>query len=465
MAENDSNTPIGVNSGDDTKTRKTVRLHPSGVTPPRISREGIADPLSSRDTDTSNLEILDDTQTRRTVKIKPLAPPTSTGTIKLPIEGEDTNTRRTVVLKPMAAAGSEGENTNTRRTVVLRPQTNTGEDTHTRRTVVLKPVDNTENSGAAEVSDETVAVPKPAAVPKIPVPINPAPAAEVSDETVAVPKPAAAPEIPVPINPVPAAEVSDETVAVPKPKPAVTPGVELGGAAEDDDRTVKVKRPVAPPRIGPRPMGAPMPKGGISGLPRPGVPGAKPAVPAPAATAAPAAPAATAVDPESIKETVKLPQPPRPPVGAKPAPVSTAKPAAPVAPVSPAAPVTPAVPAPPVAPPPAAGAGIPGGKPETVAEKDDDEITLKPSSKNRGGGDKGDATSENAAEDTKDDNVKLPRGPKQSGENTASPLYLVLGIVTVVLMLAVTALTLTQYLDFEHKVKIYEHVPALPHAK
>ena len=49
--------------------------------------------------------------------------------------------------------------------------------------------------------------------------------------------------------------------------------------------------------------------------------------------------------------------------------------------------------------------------------------------------------------------------------NAASPLYLVLGLITLVLMLGVTALTLTQYLDFEQKIKIYEHVPGLPHAK
>ena len=430
MAENDSNTPIGVNSGDDTKTRKTVRLHPAGVTPPRIPREGIADPLSSRDTDTSNLEILEDTQTRRTVKIKPLAPPTSTGSIKLPIDGEDTNTRRTVVLKPMGGAGSEGENTNTRRTVVLRPQTNAGEDTNTRRTVVLKPAENVE---------------KPVV-----------PAVEVSDETVAVPKPAATPAVPVPINPAPAAEVSDETVAVPKPKPAVTPGVELGGAAaEEDDRTVKVKRPVAPPRIGPRPMGAPMPKGGIGGLPRPGVPGVKPAAPA-----TPAKPAAPAVDSESTKETVKLPQPPRPSVAAKPAPAAPA-PAAKPAPVS-AAPAPAAKPAPAVAPVSSQPLNAESSsKPESAAEEADDEITLAPSSKNKG---ESAQVVETGTEEKKKSTVTSSRAA-QPGDNSASPLYLVLGIITAVLMLAVTVLTLTQYLDLEHKVQIYEHVPALPQAK
>ena len=61
MAENESNMQNGVSSADDTKTRKTVRLRPSGTPLPKVPGEGIADPLSARDTDTSNLEILDDT--------------------------------------------------------------------------------------------------------------------------------------------------------------------------------------------------------------------------------------------------------------------------------------------------------------------------------------------------------------------------------------------------------------------
>ena len=53
----------------------------------------------------------------------------------------------------------------------------------------------------------------------------------------------------------------------------------------------------------------------------------------------------------------------------------------------------------------------------------------------------------------------------QEQDSVASPLFLVLGLLTLVLLLGITALTLTQYLDFEHKVQIYEHVPGLPHAK
>ena len=404
MAENESNVQNGVSSADDTKTRKTVRLRPSGTPLPKVPAEGISDPLSARDTDTSNLEILDDTQTRRTVKIKPLAPPTP-GAVKLPLDSENTNTRRTVVLRPQAT-GTDGENTNTRRTVVLRPAA-------------------------------------PAAAPAAPA----APAVEVSDETVAVAKPKPeAPAVPVPINPAPAAEVSDETVAVAKPKPAVTPGVDISAAGEDDDRTVKVKRPVAPPRIGPRPMGAPLPKGGIGA--RPGMPGLKPAPAAPAPAPAPAAPAA---DDESSKETVKLPQP------ARPAPAAAPK----VAPAPAAAPKPAPAPAPKPAPAPAAAP-----KPVEAEKKNDsadDEITIAPSEKAKK--EKPEAENANAGKNAEKNSRTSARNQTASVANSASPVYLVLGIITLILLLGVTAFTLTQYLDFEQKIQIYEHVPGLPHAK
>ena len=138
MAENDSNTPVGGFSPEDTKTRKTVRLHPAKA-PELISQERLADPLGARDTDTSNLEILDDTQTRRTVKIKPISPAGSSA-VKLPIDA-DTNTRKTVVLRPQA--GTDGANTNTRKTVMLRPTSGEGENTNTRKTVMLRPMKET----------------------------------------------------------------------------------------------------------------------------------------------------------------------------------------------------------------------------------------------------------------------------------------------------------------------------------
>ena len=173
-------------------------------------------------------------------------------------------------------------------------------------------------------------------------------------------------------------------------------------------------------------MGAPLPKGGIGA--RPGVPGLKPA--------APAAPAAAAD--ESSKETVKLPQPARPvpaaPAAPKPAP------AAPVAPKP--APAAPAVPAP-----------APAEKKNT---DDDDEITIAPSEKAK----KEPAAAENDAVEVKTVKNVDSTAAASAGKNSASPVYLILGIITLILLLGVTAFTLTQYLDFEQKIQIYEHANA-----
>ena len=130
----------GINE-DDTRTRKTVRLKSPSVTPSSIKLPAaapITDPMTGRDTDTGNLDVLADTQTRRTVKLKPLAPQkaantpiklqgasvtTTTTVTPIPASGMDTQTRKTVVLKPAAPAGIQldGANTQTRKTVVLRP--------------------------------------------------------------------------------------------------------------------------------------------------------------------------------------------------------------------------------------------------------------------------------------------------------------------------------------------------------
>ena len=160
---------------DDTRTRKTVRLKSPTVTPSSIKLPAaapIADPLTGRDTDTGNLDVLADTQTRRTVKLKPLAPQKAANTpIKLqgtgvtttttvtPVStsGENTQTRKTVMLKPAAPVGInlDGANTSSRKTVVLRPSVAPvsgvtvvpaaapapaeGDDTTTRKTVALHP--------------------------------------------------------------------------------------------------------------------------------------------------------------------------------------------------------------------------------------------------------------------------------------------------------------------------------------
>ena len=162
----------GINE-DDTRTRKTVRLKSPSVTPSSIKQPAAApipQPMTGIDTHTGNHDVLPDTQTRRTAKLKPLAPQkaantpiklqgagvtTTTTVTPIPASGMDTQTRKTVVLKPAAPAGIQldGANTQTRKTVVLRPSVAPAsglhvtpsapaadaEDTTTRKTVALHP--------------------------------------------------------------------------------------------------------------------------------------------------------------------------------------------------------------------------------------------------------------------------------------------------------------------------------------
>ena len=46
-----------------------------------------------------------------------------------------------------------------------------------------------------------------------------------------------------------------------------------------------------------------------------------------------------------------------------------------------------------------------------------------------------------------------------------SKLYLVLGLITLILLLGTAVFTVSQYLDYDHQVDIYQYIPGLPHAK
>ena len=232
--------------GNDTKTRKTVRLAPS-ITPasslklPEKENSGtaIADPLANRDTDTGNLEVLDDTQTRRTVKLKPIRPLGAGGPAAEPA-GENTNTRKSVVLKPASAPSVpvDGANTNTktRKTVVLKPASapsvplGGAENAETPKTVDLKPADSSNTN-----TRKTVVL-KPASAVNL-VQNTPAPA----------PAPAPAP-------------VDDATQPNTKIKPAPAAGISIEPVAApnlNDDRTVKIQRPN---RAALKPVATPVPE-------------------------------------------------------------------------------------------------------------------------------------------------------------------------------------------------------------
>jgi len=272
--------PAPVDNMDDTKTRKTVVLKPSIVVPPVVAPATatdsvktvvtkISDPLTGRDTDTGNLEIMADTQTRRTVKLKPIAPPpVNNEPIKIQsgsVSGENTQTRKTVVLKSSTVASptdvkvADGANTQTRKTVVLKTasvatpadvKVTDGENTQTRKTVVLK------SGSVASPADVKFS-------------------ANEVDDTVKIQRPVRPPLIP------PGQAPSAAASLIPPGKKTVViseePKVEDTNTAEM--KTVKLE----PPKL--RPSGAPPP---LSAGPAPRATGM--VTPAPKAAVAPAAP-------------------------------------------------------------------------------------------------------------------------------------------------------------------------------
>ena len=242
----DENKPLGAPDAQDTRTRKTVKLRSSA---PITQDIPVADPLTSRDTDTGNLEILDDTQTRKTLKLKPMTAGSPAPGPKLNLG--DTNTRKTVVLRPSGVAGAP-----------VVPQ-------------IPKP-------GVSIPGGVSVAAP----VNPVPASAVAAPKVEIDDQTAAVPRPAA----------------GAATVKLPGAAPA---------AAEDDDQTVKLKRSprLAPPTVPGAATRPPMGGDLKATVKLPARPGA-PAAPAPAAAPA-SAPAAAPKPPTAApKPPTAAPKPP-----------------------------------------------------------------------------------------------------------------------------------------------------------
>ena len=280
MAEDDIKINAGMDDGDDTKTRKTVRLKPSAMTPASIKLPTpgapIADPLTGRDTDTGNLEILEDTQTRRTVKLKPIAPQR---VVNQPIKLQGSEVPPAASAAPAAGAAVDGENTQTRKTVVLRPSAvtpasvklpgadpNSGTNTQTRKTLVLRP--SAVPPSSVKVGGQPAAPAAPAApAPKTFAAPKTSEEAAENDETIRISRPvkAKAPVDPgkktvmLPNQPgaVPVDNSSRKTVEMPPElldnstnKTVVMP-TDLSPAVEEDDKsTVKLpqpKKPAAPP--------------------------------------------------------------------------------------------------------------------------------------------------------------------------------------------------------------------------
>jgi hypothetical protein len=435
-------------SGMDTKTRKTVRLGVAqqGLTP--NTETVISDPLSGRDTDTSNLEILDDTQTRRTVKIKPIAA-TTRNTVKLnvdegatgaaPASAEDTQTRKTLVLKPLSsvttpqitpaapATASDAGATGTMRlkkpiprpmaTQTLQPSAPGSEVTQT-----LPPA-------PAPGTEKTITLTAPSAAKKTVEAVNDGDDTSTRKADVKKPEPQTITLTPPTAAPAEAVNDGDDTTT--RKAVAVTP---VAATAGNDDQTMKLARPQRP-----------------AIPPRPTVPGAAPAGAAPKIPALKPVPGKPAVPTAPAAKTVAVPGTqtlqPAPAAGSEKT-VTLAPGAAPTAGGEKTVTLAPgATPAPAPAP----------------EKKADDDLVLAPSMKEKK------AAEEKKAEEAdpkaylaaKKAAEKAMKAAK-AGENKPSAFYLVVALLTILAVAVCVLYTTVHYLDFEQKVKIYDKVSFVP---
>ena len=149
MADNTNTTDTGnIPKMEDTKTRKTLKLKPVVNNTEKDVAEPIVDPLTIRNTETGPLATMEDTRTRKTVKLKA----TKTGIITL--ENIPQAELKTVV-DPLTMRNTE--------TGPLGAMV----DTRTRKTVKLKPLKTA--SGGASTAGE-IPSPEPAVAEKAPEP-------------------------------------------------------------------------------------------------------------------------------------------------------------------------------------------------------------------------------------------------------------------------------------------------------
>ncbi len=265
-----------LNKLNDTRTRKTIKLKPTGPTPtvPVINIDSepvptestpISDVIAGRDTETGGLDRLNDTRTRKTVKLAPLSPP-GVPKITIGVPPAPSGTPAPISLKPVvappinlspvpapAAEAPSMTNTDTGSLQTLN-------DTNTRKTVKLSPAPLTP---APAINIATPAVePEPAMTntdtgslqmlddtkTRKAIKLSPTPVGPTTAETIVLTPP---PPPPVPVQqlkPITPPQALKPVVPVPAPVPAptmvLTPQPDDAApmpVAEDDD-TIKLQR-------------------------------------------------------------------------------------------------------------------------------------------------------------------------------------------------------------------------------
>lgn len=444
---------------------------------------GISDPLSKRDTDTGSLDRLDDTRTRKTIKLRPVASGQSPAKLAeaAPVAGkaeevtdplntrhtntgsfaklDDTRTRKTI---KMAPAGMKGEGDPEAKTIEIAVSSSVGEGDPEAKTIELSPADV--ETATVPVAKAAPAKGLPSLVPgveapkpKAPIPMPPKP----------IPVPAAAPK---PVSSEQPSTTSGKvdsmqdtrtrkTIKItpaPTPRPtvldateSVMPSVAPAKAISPAEKTIKL-RPSEGGSAPPAPV-APQSSAKDTIKLKPGAsapPMAKPPTPVPAL-----APASGTASPSAA--TVNL----------KPA-SQAAKPGAPTMPLKPAAPtLKPA--APPTtssAPPPAAP---PSGAPKLGVKAPTAPPTADASAAPEGEKKKGGLSVK------KDERAAAPAGPpraqkeqeelkgskkKGGGDNAPSLFYTIAGAFTLILILFSAFVSAAQYINLWEQERFEERV-------
>ncbi len=459
---------------------------------------GISDPLSNRETDTGNLEKLDDTRTRKTIKLRPIAsgtPAKYADAAAAPAEGEE-------VTDPLNQRHTNTGNleklddTRTRKTIKMTPggaaKPEVGTSDAEAKTIELKPI-KTEAPAPAPVAEEveTATVPVTKAKPTggglpnlIPdedkIQITPGPLKAVEDDKTRIMRPpvktplqapASAPAVtPKPASAAPAAEPvvptssgpmdaddtrTRKTIKIsPAPKSSVLEAAEsvmpsvAQAKALPPGQTIKL-RPSESGSAAPAPV-APQSTAKDTIKLKPGA-GASAAAPPAAAPAPSAAPAPASAPPSASTVALK--------------PAAPAKPAAPSVPLKPAAPsavnpgaatgakfgLKPAAPAsvPPAAtnPPPVSASG--------TGEKKKGGLSLK---KDESGGPKGPPAAEKEAEIMGDKDKKGRRKKPGGGAEGPSMFYTVSGFFTFMFLFASAYISTAHYINTWEQARFEEPV-------
>ncbi|MDD3155173.1 MAG: hypothetical protein PHS41_09920 [Victivallaceae bacterium] len=473
----------------DTDTQSTPRQQGAVPEDKSTQKFAINDPLS-RKTNTGRLGMLSDTQTRRTIRLRPVNPaaaaqqagspatdPAAGSPAAAPVGGKftATATQKTVVLrpangKPLVAAGKILD-VNTRGIPSLKPRVAVATPIHPTAEPVPESAAAPEPVSASPEEENTISIKVVPATPEMQAPETTVSAATAEAETVAIPKRA-----PEPMMPSLDHEDRNDTIKIKRPQGAIplTPAARATAASAgitlpaDGEKTILVKKPETAKPVTLKPVTL-TPLAPVSA--QPAAPTAEEAS-TPHPTAAQSSSATVAVPkikPQAITPTMTPLQPPpvlRAQPKATPAAPPVLKPAGAAAPtLKPLGNATPApaAEAPAPAPQPAAEAATPQAPPKGLSlglKKKQESAPAPapapaPETANTAAAPEGQKVAEESEEEAfaRAKAFAEAKARAKNGKNGQLP-YLLVAVVTLILVAASAVLCTLQYLNTYEKARL-----------